>query len=177
MKRLKKGFTLIELMIVVAILSILAVIAVSAYNGYQEKALEKEATAGLFSIASSAQQLIQDWGLQGAGGSIASECYPTRPNDLSSNTAVPWGDDTNDKWDAAGISLTGTQRWRYRLCFYVDANNNENYFVSANLLLENGRERVATLYSGLDKPLFDSESLPDNASGIVSWNPKLRSPL
>ena len=47
--RKRKGFTLIELVVVVAILAILLAIAIPAYAGYRERAQEKadEAACGL----------------------------------------------------------------------------------------------------------------------------------
>ena len=45
------GFTLIELMITVAIIALLAAVAVPAYTGYVEKARRSDATTGLTKIA------------------------------------------------------------------------------------------------------------------------------
>ena len=170
MSHFRKGFTLVELMIIVAIISILSVLAVTAYHGYQEQVLEKEATAGLFSIANDAQRLIQDWGLSKVGGGITEECYAPNPSSTAPNTAVEWDRSSTNSWTKKGIFLTGAQNWRYQLCFYVDANQNENYFVSATLIRENKRQRTAVLYSGLDKPQFlDTASAPADCTTCSTW--------
>src|SRR5262245_56071149 len=57
MKKLQQGFTLIELMIVVAIIGILAAIAIPAYQDYTQRAQMGEA----FTIASAAKTAIEEY--------------------------------------------------------------------------------------------------------------------
>src|SRR5678815_614326 len=54
-KRLQRGFTLIELMIVVAIVAILAMVAIPAFMDYMKKSKRSEASLQLNKIAKNAK--------------------------------------------------------------------------------------------------------------------------
>ena len=62
MKKTQQGFTLIELMIVVAIIGILAAIAIPAYQDYTKKAQASEAFALLDGLKTSAGEYFHENG-------------------------------------------------------------------------------------------------------------------
>lgn len=75
---LQRGFTLIELMVVVTVLTILAAVAVPAYNGY---VLRSRVPAGLDALSTYAirmEQRFQDTGLYGADN--CGIAVPAAPN-------------------------------------------------------------------------------------------------
>lgn len=80
MKNNKKGFTLVELIVVLVILAILAALLIPALTGYIDKAKEKSIVAETRQVVMAAQTLVD-------------ESYGTKVE----GTAVKVGVDTNDK--------------------------------------------------------------------------------
>jgi len=69
MKQVQKGFTLIELMIVVAIIGILAAVAIPAYSNYTKKAKFVEVTQATSAFKTAIEVCSQDLGtITGCGG-------------------------------------------------------------------------------------------------------------
>lgn len=71
MKMIQKGFTLIELMIVVAIIGILAAIALPAYQDYTVRAKVSELLLAASAVRTSVTENSQESGAVGATGVVA----------------------------------------------------------------------------------------------------------
>jgi type IV pilus assembly protein PilA len=93
----QKGFTLIELMIVVAIIGVLAAVAIPAYSDYTAKAQASEA----FSLAGSAKQAVTLYYMETGG-------YPTL-GDPDANSLVGLDTAANIKGNyVASVSVANT---------------------------------------------------------------------
>ena len=68
MKRIQQGFTLIELMIVVAIIGILAAVALPAYQDYTIRAKMSEVILAMSACRTSITEVYQSGG---SGGGVA----------------------------------------------------------------------------------------------------------
>jgi type IV pilus assembly protein PilE len=74
--RTSSGFTLIEVMITVAIVAILAAIAVPSYNEYIQRARITEATSNLADMRNKMEQYYQDNRSWTPGGGAIQPCNP-----------------------------------------------------------------------------------------------------
>jgi type IV pilus assembly protein PilA len=87
----KKGFTLIELMIVVAIIGILAAIAIPAYGNYTRKAKVTEVTNAMGALGNALIEYFQDVGVYPSLANLATiqtSMGMMIPNTYVSATAV-----------------------------------------------------------------------------------------
>jgi type IV pilus assembly protein PilA len=110
MNKMQKGFTLIELMIVVAIIGILAAIAIPSYQQYTKKAKFTEVIQASSALKTAVEVCIQDLGLL-AGCTNGAQGIPAAGAAVSpfvNTTAVTDGVITIVPVEAGGILATDT---------------------------------------------------------------------
>lgn len=96
----QKGFTLIELMIVIAVIGIIASIALPSYTGYIKKGKAAEATSNLADLRIKAEQYFQDNRTYFGVNCVPAEAkYFTYTCTASDGSGLP---------DAAGYRFTAT---------------------------------------------------------------------
>src|SRR5690554_5066458 len=70
MKQVQKGFTLIELMIVVAIIGILAAVAIPQYQNYIAKSQMTRVVGELSALKTAAETILMEGGVPSAAGEL-----------------------------------------------------------------------------------------------------------
>jgi type IV pilus assembly protein PilE len=112
---LQKGFTLIELMVVVVIVGVLAAVAVPNYQKYLVRAKLAEAHANLGSLRNAAEQYFQD------NRGYTGLCTPAIPATPYFTYACVSTANTYT-YTATGVSNAGVNGW----AFTVDQLNNKS---------------------------------------------------
>ncbi|MNQ19996.1 Fimbrial protein precursor [compost metagenome] len=132
---MKKGFTIVELLIVIVIIGILAAITIVAYNGIQDRARQSKIDSDLSNIATaikSAQALTGKTmnGITGngnIGGTCTSKAAGTDLASLSKTTDTCWTAylDALDKISVAGDTNIRNLVDPWNRPYYLDGNEGE----------------------------------------------------
>lgn len=109
----KKGFTLIELMIVVAIIGILAAIAIPNFLSYQCKSKQAEAKTNLGAIANSMETYMAEY-----------NTYATEAKEAA------WAADKNSELPEIGWQSKGNTKYEYLVEGGTPVNGQNTTFVA-----------------------------------------------
>jgi len=149
MKRaLQKGFTLIELMIVVAIIGILAAVALPAYQDYSVRAKVSEAVIAASSAKATLSEAFQSGGisaLDAAAAGINSAGFATKQSKYVTNFCV----DATPAGGADCAAPTAGGGWQINVGIAANANNGiptalQNNIISFKPLVNNGAGAIGT---------------------------------
>jgi type IV pilus assembly protein PilE len=106
-----RGFTLIEIMIVVAIVAILAAIAYPSYLNYLRKGRRADAQSFMMDVANREQQYLLDARSYALGGSALTTLNVTMPSSVSTWYTVSVTDNgTTPSFKITATPISGTQQ-------------------------------------------------------------------
>lgn len=171
-KRTSAGFTIIELLIGVAIVGILAALAIPSFKGYVYRSRMSEAVTVLNEIKTRQEAYRSRFGNYAAvsgSGDWAAATYT--PNRVPDSTAVDWPG--GDEWEELGLSPPGAVRFRYATVAgppgsAVPTNSlltNEDFWYAAQAegdLDGDGTRFILEVYSG-------TRVMYNSASGTGGW--------
>jgi prepilin-type N-terminal cleavage/methylation domain-containing protein len=138
----QKGFTIVELLIVIVVIGILAVITITAYNGFQQRATNEKTTQAFAAWIKSMKLYKADKGqwppfasclgtgyLYGVSGTDTSGIAQCRQND-------------------AGSNFTENAAFKTAMIPYIGTNLPTPAFVTARATDTNWRRGLSYLYGG-----------------------------
>ncbi|HEX7641403.1 MAG TPA: type IV pilin protein [Burkholderiaceae bacterium] len=129
-KSRQSGFTLIELMIAVAIIAILSAIALPSYRSYVISGEVAEATNNLSALRAKMEQYYQDNRTYLSSGTIYSPCDATNSLPTLNGGLKYFQIDctSNGKWTSTSYTLTATGtdgKPTAKFVYTLDNNNNQ----------------------------------------------------
>lgn len=122
-----RGFTLIEMMIVVALIAILAAIALPSYNDYIRRGQQPEAFNALSDFRAKMEQYYQDNRKYGSGTTCANDATASTWNDFKETDHFRYACTITDSAQQAySISATGKNGQVKNDVYSIDQNGNRS---------------------------------------------------
>jgi len=166
MKRsIQKGFTLIELMIVVAIIGILAAVALPAYQDYSIRAKVSEAVIAASSAKATLSEAFQTGGisaLDAAAKGFNDSSYKTKQSKYVANVCI----DAEPKAATECGDPTANGGWQINVAIAANAENGIPTGLNGNIL--SFKPLVADDQGAIGKPVAASQGAIDWACGSAT---------